>query len=127
MNMHKNIASEKLQPTRKGGNKSGRCSRGWVRLHFTEPGGEGGPPGPPACLPTDLLPPPQGVGILTHPSPKFYPLPYKRPKIFRGPAGPRPTLPPRQPPSGGGSAFWLKIEKLCLGTQAPPPPGLTFR
>jgi hypothetical protein len=49
----------------------------------------------PACPPTPYPPPPLGVGILTHPGPKIYPLPYKwfQKKTFRGPAGPGRTHP----------------------------------
>jgi hypothetical protein len=54
-------------------------------------------------------PPPPGVGILTYPGPKFYPLQYKRSQKFSG------------PPGGGSALSPKKLEKLCLGIPAPPP------
>jgi hypothetical protein len=89
------------------------------RLLFTDPGGVATKHFwvRPAC--------PPGVGILTDPGPKFYPLPYKRSQKFSGAlrAPDPPTHPGTPPLRGGGSAFGPKSKKLCLGT----PWVLTFR
>ncbi len=59
---------------------------------------------------------------MTHPGPKFYTIPEKRSQKISGAlrAPEPPTHPPQAPPPGGRH-FGPKSEKLCLGTQAPPP------
>ncbi len=104
----------------------------WIRLLFTDPGrGVRGGSHPdtfgsrPACPPTHY--PPGGGRYFDPPRPKILTPPLQKvSKIFRSPAGPGPTHPPGHPPPRGGH-FGPKSEKLCLGTQAPPPRGLTFR
>ncbi len=107
------------------------CNQKYLPGFFLPTPGWGGRlllgPGLPAHPPT--TPPLPGVGILTHPGPNFYPLPYKRSQKFSGGLWPphQPTH-PGTPQGGGGSAFGPKSEKLCLGNRATPTGGggLTF-